>query len=60
MSYGALAHLSVTLLDAGARWAERARPKQQTLDLLYTIDHSHLFRSENGCPHQEQDSPTLL
>lgn len=60
VSDGALAYLPVTPLDAGAQWAEWARPKQQTLDLLYTIDHTHLFRSENGCLHEEQDSPTLL
>lgn len=48
MSDGALAHLSVTPLDAGARWAERARPKQQILDSLYTIAQTPPFRSESS------------
>lgn len=48
VSDGALAHLSVTPLDAGARWAEQARPKHQTLDLLYTIAQTPPFRRESG------------
>lgn len=54
----ALAYLlSPCWMPEPAGWA---RPKQQTLDFLYTIDHTHLFRSENSWLHQEQNSPILL
>lgn len=48
----ALVRLLVTLLGGCLSQTGLVRPKQQTQELLYTIDHAHLFRSQNVWLHQ--------